>query len=155
MTFEEFIGDQQADRMDVVGQALEEVLSTALAQSCITVGVYEAAKLLNADPDKVVLCLLATDEGDDADVALQIHFTLIQAFCRENDINIMRVNNMHRLAEILGGMDGAGEPKDLHCILVTGQVAPWKDGALNKVTCFCKESRYLDQWVPIINLPDR
>ncbi|XP_067845821.1 growth arrest and DNA damage-inducible protein GADD45 alpha-like [Heptranchias perlo] len=154
MTFEELTGDQKTDRMDVVGKALEEVLSSALAQGCITVGVYEAAKLLNADPDNVVLCLLATDEGDDLDVALQIHFTLIQAFCCENDINIMRVNNMHRLAEILGGMDGAGEPKDLHCILVTSQVAPWKD-ALSEVTCFCKESRYLDQWVPIINLPER
>ncbi|XP_062920258.1 growth arrest and DNA damage-inducible protein GADD45 alpha-like isoform X3 [Mobula hypostoma] len=119
MTFEELAGDQKADRMDVVGKALEEVLSSALAQGCMTVGVYEAAKLLNADPDNVVLCLLATDEGDDVDVALQIHFTLIQAFCCENDINIMRVNNMHRLAEILGGMDGADEPKDLHCILVT------------------------------------
>ncbi|XP_072129957.1 growth arrest and DNA damage-inducible protein GADD45 alpha-like [Mobula birostris] len=155
MTFEELAGDQKADRMDVVGKALEEVLSSALAQGCMTVGVYEAAKLLNADPDNVVLCLLATDEGDDVDVALQIHFTLIQAFCCENDINIMRVNNMHRLAEILGGMDAADEPKDLHCILVTSQIAPWKDGALNKVTCFCKESRYLDQWVPIINLPER
>lgn len=56
------------------------------------------------------------------DVALQIHFTLIQAFCCENDINIMRVNNMHRLAEILGGVDGEDEPKDLHCILVTVSV---------------------------------
>ncbi|GCB71863.1 hypothetical protein scyTo_0008956 [Scyliorhinus torazame] len=155
MTFEELTGDQKTDRMDVVKKALEEVLSSALAQGCITVGVYEAAKLLNADPDNVVLCLLATDEGDDLDVALQIHFTLIQAFCCENDINIMRVNNTHRLAEILGGMDGTGEPKDLHCILVTSQAAPWKDAALSKVNCFCKESRYLDQWVPIINLPER
>lgn len=70
------------------------------------------------DPDNVVLCLLATDEAEDQDVALQIHFTLIQAFCCENDINILRVSNMSRLAEILGGSDKAGEPADLHCILV-------------------------------------
>lgn len=36
-----------ADRMDKVGDALEEVLSKALSQRTITVGVYEAAKLLN------------------------------------------------------------------------------------------------------------
>lgn len=75
--------------------------------------------LLPRDPDNVVLCLLATDEEDVKDVALQIHFTLIQAFCCENDINILRVNNMRRLAEILGGLKQGGEPMDLHCILVT------------------------------------
>lgn len=34
-------------RMDTVGDALEEVLSKARSQRTITVGVYEAAKLLN------------------------------------------------------------------------------------------------------------
>lgn len=64
----------------------------------------------------MVLCLLA---AEDEDVALQIHFTLIQAFCCENDINILRVGNMRRLAEILGGVKPGGEPLDLHCVLVT------------------------------------
>ncbi|KAG8549244.1 hypothetical protein GDO81_021850 [Engystomops pustulosus] len=114
--------------MDSVGSALEEVLSKAKLQRTITIGVYEAAKLLNVDPDNVVLCLLATDEADDQDVALQIHFTLIQAFCCENDINILRVSNMSRLAEILGGADKAGEPADLHCILING---PGQCGALS------------------------
>ena len=54
-----------------------------------------------SDPDNVVLCLLAADEDDDRDVALQIHFTLIQAFCCENDIDILRVSNPGRLAELL------------------------------------------------------
>lgn len=35
-------------RMESVAKALEEVLSSALPQGCITVGVYEAAKSLNA-----------------------------------------------------------------------------------------------------------
>lgn len=48
-----------------------------------------------------MLCLLAADEDDDRDVALQIHFTLIQAFCCENDIDILRVSNPGRLAELL------------------------------------------------------
>lgn len=74
------------------------------------------------DPDNVVLCLLATDEEDVKDVALQIHFTLIQAFCCENDINILRVNNMRRLAEILEGVKPGGESMDLHCVLVTVSV---------------------------------
>ncbi|XP_056315793.1 LOW QUALITY PROTEIN: growth arrest and DNA-damage-inducible, alpha, b [Danio aesculapii] len=156
MTFEEPCGDNATERMDSVEKALEEVLTAALPQGCITVGVYEAAKSLNVDPDNVVFCLLATDEEDVKDVALQIHFTLIQAFCCENDINILRVNNMRRLAEILEGMKPGGESMDLHCVLVTNpQSSTWKDPALSKLNRFCRDSRGLDQWVPVINLPER
>uniref|UniRef100_A0A3B3ZCY7 Growth arrest and DNA damage-inducible protein GADD45 alpha n=2 Tax=Periophthalmus magnuspinnatus TaxID=409849 RepID=A0A3B3ZCY7_9GOBI len=163
MTFEEPNGEYSQERMDSVAKALEEVLTSALPQGCITVGVYEAAKSLNVDPDNVVLCILATDGEDVKDVALQIHFTLIQAFCCENDINILRVNNTQRLAQILCGGGGpergrqsGGEPMDLHCVLVTSPHSnTWKDPALSKVNRFCRESRCMDQWVPIINLPDR
>ncbi|XP_072524579.1 growth arrest and DNA-damage-inducible, alpha, a [Salminus brasiliensis] len=157
MTFEELNGDCSVERMDSVSKALEEVLSAALLQGCITVGVYEAAKSLNADPDNVVLCILATDDEDVKDVALQIHFTLIQAFCCENDIDILRVNNTRRLAEILGGGGKpGGEQMDLHCVLVTSpRASTWKNQALWKVNHFCQESRDMDQWVPIINLPER
>ncbi|KAM4641663.1 growth arrest and DNA damage-inducible protein GADD45 alpha [Discoglossus pictus] len=156
MTFEELTADHTMGKMDTVGNALEEVLSKALLHRTITIGVYESAKLLNVDPDNVVLCLLAADETEDQDVALQIHFTLIQAFCCENDINILRVSNMSRLAEILGSSDKQGEPADLHCILINNpHASQCKDTALNQVICYCKESRYLDQWVPVINLPER
>lgn len=71
----------------------------------------------------MVLCLLATDEEEEeGDVALQIHFTLIKAFCRENDINILRASNTRRLAEILSGGVAGAEPVDLHCVLVTVSV---------------------------------
>lgn len=143
--------------MDSVSKALEEVLSAALLQGYITVGVYEAAKSLNVDPDNVVLCVLATDDEDVKDVALQIHFTLIQAFCCENNIDILRVNNTRRLAEILGGGGKpGGEQMDFHCILVTSpRASTWKNQALWKVNSFCRESRCMDQWVPVINLPER
>lgn len=66
----------------------------------------------------MAFCVLATDEEYECDIALQIHFTLIQAFCFDNDINIVRVNDIERLADIVGG-DKDDEPKDAHCILVT------------------------------------
>lgn len=34
-------------RMDTVSQALEELLVAAQRQDCLTVGVYESAKLMN------------------------------------------------------------------------------------------------------------
>lgn len=77
------------------------------------------------DPDSVVLCILATDEEDEDDIALQIHFTLLQAFCCDNDINILRVSGMRRLAQLLKEDtedSNSNEPRDLHCILVTVSV---------------------------------
>lgn len=62
--------------------------------------------------------MLATDEEYQCDIALQIHFTLIQAFCFDNDINVVRVNDIERLADLVGA-DETGESKDVHCILVT------------------------------------
>lgn len=71
-----------------------------------------------SDPDSVAFCVLATDEEYECDIALQIHFTLIQAFCFDNDINIVRVNDIERLANIVGSNQDE-EPKDVHCMLVT------------------------------------
>ena len=70
----------------------------------------------------MVLCLLAIDEEEEDDIALQIHFTLIQSFCCDNDINIVRVSGMQRLAQLLGEpaeTQGTTEARDLHCLLVT------------------------------------
>ncbi|NXM12308.1 GA45A protein, partial [Ploceus nigricollis] len=100
------------------------------------------------DPDNVVLCLLAAEEEEAGDAALQIHFTLLRAFCCENDINILRVSNPARLAELL-------LPAFLPSPFQNPQASQWKDPALSQLMCFCRESRYLDQWVPVINLPER
>lgn len=40
-------------------------------------------------PDSVMLCVLPEDASND--VALHIHFTLIEAFCWENDIRVVKV----------------------------------------------------------------
>lgn len=73
----------------------------------------------------MVLCVLATDEEDEDDIALQIHFTLLQAFCCDNDINILRVSGMRRLEQLLEvDTEDGNEPRDLHCILVTVSPPP-------------------------------
>ncbi|XP_040272885.1 growth arrest and DNA damage-inducible protein GADD45 gamma [Bufo bufo] len=159
MTLEEVHGQEavveSAERMQSAGKALHELLISAQRQECLTVGVYESAKVMNVDPDNVTFCILAADEIDEGDIALQIHFTLIQAFCCENDINIVRLNDTEKLAEILGSTEESGEPKDLHCILITNPSEDaWKDPALEKLGLFCEESRNVNDWVPSITLPE-
>ncbi|XP_026792882.2 growth arrest and DNA-damage-inducible, beta b [Pangasianodon hypophthalmus] len=140
-----------------VADALLELLSAARRQECVTLGVYEAAQLLNVDPDSVVLCVLAADEEHEHDVALQIHFTLLQAFCREIHIDVLRVSGMRRLAETLGepptSEGHAHEPKDLHCVLVTNPQVEHRK--LSEVGRFCRENLCRNQWLPHLSLHER
>ncbi|KAG5272722.1 hypothetical protein AALO_G00168610 [Alosa alosa] len=154
MTLEEVIVQKPIERAQCTGKALEEVLETAKANDCLTIGVYESAKVMNIDPDSVSFCVLATDEEFECDIALQIHFTLIQAFCFDNDISIVRVSDMQRLAEIVG--DKSEQLDDAHCVLITNPAeGSWEDPALDKLHLFCEESRSLNDWVPEITLPER
>ncbi|XP_077188525.1 growth arrest and DNA damage-inducible protein GADD45 beta isoform X1 [Paroedura picta] len=158
MTLEELVACADTEnKMKSVSEAVEDLLVAAQRQGCLTVGVYESAKLMNVDPDSVVLCLLAIDEEDEDDIALQIHFTLIQAFCCDNDINILRISGMERLADVLGeGPQDNSEPRDLHCILVTNpHTGSWKSQGLAEVANYCEESRCNNQWVPYVALQAR
>lgn len=152
---ESFGSDVMTNRMHSAGLALEELLVTAQKQDCLTVGIYESAKLLIADPDSVVLCVLAADEEEE-DVALQIHFTLLQAFCCDNGITILRVSGLRRLQQLLRAQDAnrnLEEHGDLHCMLVTN---PQADHCrLQEVGTYCQESRRMDQWIPELSLQER
>uniref|UniRef100_A0A3Q2PLQ2 Growth arrest and DNA-damage-inducible, gamma b, tandem duplicate 1 n=1 Tax=Fundulus heteroclitus TaxID=8078 RepID=A0A3Q2PLQ2_FUNHE len=154
MTFEEVLIQKPAEGAQCAGAALEEVLVSAKDNDSLTVGVYECAKVMNLDPDSVSFCVLATDEQFEWDVALQIHFTLIQSFCFDNDISIVRVSDTQRLADIVG--DKAEQLEDAHCVLITNPAdGSWEDPALEKLHLFCEESRRLNDWVPEISLPER
>ncbi|KAM4706730.1 growth arrest and DNA damage-inducible protein GADD45 beta [Discoglossus pictus] len=161
MTLEEIytcdMEDNKDKKMHSVSAAVEEVLLAAQRMDSLTVGVYESAKLMNVDPDRVVLCLLATDPEHEDDIALNIHFTLIQAFCCDNDINIVRVSGLQRLSEIIeGNREPSSEPQDLHCILVSNpHTDPWKNSSLEEVSNYCEECRCRNQWVPSISLMER
>uniref|UniRef100_A0A8C8VJD8 Growth arrest and DNA damage-inducible protein GADD45 gamma n=1 Tax=Pelusios castaneus TaxID=367368 RepID=A0A8C8VJD8_9SAUR len=159
MTLEEIHSQEpvpeSSDRMQGAGKALHELLVSAQRRGGLTAGVYESAKLMNVDPDKVAFCVLAAAEEDEGDIALQIHFTLIQAFCCDNDIDIVRLHDIPKLADIVGPSEESGEPRDLHCILITNpNEDTWKDPALEKLNLFCEESRNVNDWVPTITLPE-
>ncbi|KAG7498992.1 growth arrest and DNA damage-inducible protein GADD45 gamma-like [Solea senegalensis] len=118
MTLEEVLVQKPAERDLCMGQTLEDALVSARDNESLTVGVYECAKVMNLDPDSVSFCVLAVDEQFECDIALQIHFTLIQSFCFDNDISIVRVGDAKRLSAIVGD-DKAEQLEDAHCVLIT------------------------------------
>uniref|UniRef100_A0A9J8D4L3 Growth arrest and DNA-damage-inducible, gamma b, tandem duplicate 1 n=1 Tax=Cyprinus carpio carpio TaxID=630221 RepID=A0A9J8D4L3_CYPCA len=131
--------------------AFIKLFSTDLA---VQVVLIICLSLYFSDPDSVSFCVLAMDEVFECDIALQIHFTLIQAFCFDNDISIVSVNDMQRLSEIVG--DNAEQFEDAHCVLITKPAEDsWEDPALEKLHLFCEESRSYNEWVPEITLPER
>ncbi|XP_061119570.1 growth arrest and DNA damage-inducible protein GADD45 gamma-like [Conger conger] len=139
--------------MPCTGHTLQDLLVSARNHDCLTVGVYESAKVMNGDPDSVAFCVLATDEEFEWDIALQIHFTLIQAFCFDNDISIVRVNDMQRLSNIVG--DKSVELEDAHCVLITSPAEGSWQPALEELHLFCAERRSLSEWLPAVSLPKR
>ncbi|XP_047185614.1 growth arrest and DNA damage-inducible protein GADD45 gamma-like [Scophthalmus maximus] len=138
--------------MQSPGKPLTEALLCARSEERLTVGVYESAKIMTDDPDSVSFCVLATDGRFECDIALQIHFTLIQSFCFDNDISIVRVSDVQRLAQIVGDDK---QLEDAHCVLITNPAdGSWEDPALEKLHLFCEESRRLNDWVPEVSLPE-
>nr|XP_054600641.1 growth arrest and DNA damage-inducible protein GADD45 gamma-like [Nothobranchius furzeri] len=136
------------------GKSLKDALLCAQTEDRLTVGVHQSAEIMVEDPDSVSFCVLAVDEEFECDIALQIHFTLIQSFCFDNDISIVRVSDMQRLADIVG--DKAEQLEDVHCVLITNPAdGSWEDPALEKLHLFCEESRRLNDWLPEISLPER
>ncbi|XP_068608716.1 growth arrest and DNA damage-inducible protein GADD45 gamma [Brachionichthys hirsutus] len=135
-------------------KCLREALLCARTEARLTAGVHESAKIMTDDPDSVSFCVLAMDEDFGCDIALQIHFTLIQSFCFDNGISIVRVSDMQRLSELLGSK--AEQLDDAHCVLITNPAeGSWEDPALEKLHLFCEESRRLNDWLPEISLPER
>jgi len=108
-----------------ISPSVEDTLLGAQRQGRITCGVYESAKLLQTDPCGVMLCILPVDM--ERDVTLQMHYTLIQAYCWENDIGVIKVDSSQKLNKLLSGpytrptasTDDTDMPtSDVNCVLV-------------------------------------
>ncbi|XP_078317408.1 growth arrest and DNA damage-inducible protein GADD45 beta-like isoform X2 [Crassostrea virginica] len=97
---------------------LREVLVKAQKDDRTTFGIYECGKLLNTTPDDVTLCILPLE--DNGDVTVHIHHTLMEAFCLENDIKLMKVDSLKKLEGIFPGNENSNtDAVDCSCILVT------------------------------------
>ena len=59
----------------------------------ITSGVFDCANKLEQEPESVMLCLLPGGTSDDISVSIQ--HKLIEAYCWENDINVIKVCTKH------------------------------------------------------------
>ncbi|XP_062566456.1 growth arrest and DNA damage-inducible protein GADD45 gamma-like [Saccostrea cucullata] len=109
---------QNEKRNANTGRMLKDVLIQAEVDGRTTFGIYECAQLLNTNPDDVTLCVLPT--GFNNDVTVHIHHTLMEAFCLENDIKLLKVDSLGKLESIFSGKESSNTNViDCSCVLVT------------------------------------
>ncbi|XP_076347032.1 growth arrest and DNA damage-inducible protein GADD45 alpha-like isoform X2 [Tachypleus tridentatus] len=105
---------------DSPGHVLEKLISEAAEKRRIVCGVYQAAQLLEKHPSRVMVCILP---GDIEDVEVHIHSLLIQAFCYENKIRLVKVDSESKLASIISAKIGVVSPTskipvNFHCVII-------------------------------------
>lgn len=80
-------------KMDT-NEVLQEVLKTSLMHNGLSRGLHEAAKSL--DKRQALLCILATNCDE------PMYAKLIEALCKEHNIDIIKVDDSKKLGEWAG-----------------------------------------------------
>lgn len=82
-----------------LGETVQTVLSLAKRAHRITLGFPDAIKLLSKTPEEAQFCFLAEPKRGDS--ATHMNEVLLQAFCYEHGIYIIKVDDGRKLAHIL------------------------------------------------------
>ncbi|KAK3606120.1 hypothetical protein CHS0354_010743 [Potamilus streckersoni] len=96
---------------------LMEMLTQATDEKQLTVGVYECVNILENAPDCVKLCLLPVTTT--SNISVHIQHKLIEAYCWENEISIIKVTNAEKLAQYLRFKRKLNINATLTCMIVT------------------------------------
>lgn len=135
-----------------IGKIIHCALDRAMHESRLVVGLAASAKELSTKGNgDAMFCLLATPEAGDS--ATHMHTILLEAFCFENDIYIIKVDSGKKLSRILG--TSALET----CVLIQ---RPWNDDGQNNEEYTADEEAMVNHceafWdvpqQPIIALPE-
>lgn len=94
-----------------IGEVVRTVLSVAKSAQRITLGFSDAIKLLSNTPEEAQFCFLAEPKRGDS--ATHMHEVLLQAFCYEHGIYIIKVDSGRKLAHVLGTINA-----DETCVLI-------------------------------------
>ncbi|KAL3869247.1 hypothetical protein ACJMK2_041954 [Sinanodonta woodiana] len=127
---EETVQKTDIDTANVkTAEFLQEILLKAMSEGMLTNGIFECANVFRMDPGKVRLCILPVTSS--LDVAINIQHKLIEAYCWENEILLLKVDSVEKLSAILnsGGKSMHQKSKnempvttasvDCSCVLVT------------------------------------
>lgn len=137
-----------------IGEVIKETLIKAKIEDRITSGVYPSVKILQISPEMVMLCLIM-DAHPSEDVSVHIQRTLIEAYCYEQDIHLLKVSNLDKVAEMLElpASESRNSAFDYSCVLV--QYPKTGSDLDDYISDFCDKSLLTDDVFsrPVIDLP--
>ncbi|XP_055387068.1 growth arrest and DNA damage-inducible protein GADD45 alpha [Condylostylus longicornis] len=85
---------------DPIGRTIKNALLKSQSESRLIVGLSAAIKVLSSAPEGSLICILAEPKLGDS--GTHIHEVLLEAFCYENDIYVIKVDSAEKLSRILG-----------------------------------------------------
>lgn len=140
-----------------IGCITTKALRNAKQQHRLIVGLSQAIKTLSNDPEDTMFCILAQPKPGDSAAHMQV--ILLEAFCYENGIYTIKVDDTEKLSNIVGA------PKLENCVLMQRYKHDTPANNNNqplKLKFFDLEERLIDhcedywdtQHKPIIRLPD-
>ncbi|KAG6454218.1 growth arrest and DNA damage-inducible protein GADD45 alpha [Manduca sexta] len=143
-----------------IGQNIKEVLRRACAEKRLTVGLLPAIQYLSKTCQGALFCL--TVEAPPGDNATHMQEVLLQAFCVENDIYVIKVDSEAKLRKMLGVCCST---MDFSCILVHYPYTdPFSDSQEFDLSVLSQSERDLiehceSNWgysqIPVIKLPEK
>lgn len=83
-----------------IGRTVKTALLKAQAESRVIIGLSSAISVLSKAPEGSLFCLMAVPQAGDS--ATHMHEVLLEAFCYENDIYVIKVDCPLKLSRILG-----------------------------------------------------
>lgn len=126
-----------------IGHKIRAAIWQAQIESRLIIGLSAAVKSLSKTPDESLICIIAQPKvGDTSTHMLEV---LLEAYCYENDIYIIKVDSVDKLGRILGAR--CNEP----CVLIQKNIIGNSLGATNLTAV---ESDLVDFCEDIWDLPD-
>ncbi|EDW46733.1 growth arrest and DNA damage-inducible protein GADD45 alpha [Drosophila sechellia] len=131
-----------------IGRTIKSALLRAQSEARVIVGLSAAINVLSKSPEGSLFCLMAQPKVGDS--ATHMHEVLLEAFCYENDIYVIKVDDATKLSRILG------QDSVESCCLVQ---KVWADApeeqltkAENQLVDYC-EAHWDAPQQPIVQLP--
>ncbi|KAK3606128.1 hypothetical protein CHS0354_010757 [Potamilus streckersoni] len=112
-----------------IGDSVRNMMKKAFHEERLCCGVFQCVNLLESDADSVMVCVLP--EASSQNITTRIQHKLIEAYCRENSIKVLKVDNAEKLDMLFSATanninkthDGGNDRNsvtdlDLSCVLV-------------------------------------
>lgn len=137
-----------------IGSICNTALRNAKNQDRLIVGLTQAIKTLSNDPEETMFCVLAQPKPGDSAAHMQV--ILLEAFCYENGIYTIKVDDAEKLSKL------SGAQKVENCVLMQRFKHSNNSKQPLKLKFFDLEEKLIDhcedywdtQHKPIIRLPD-